>query len=224
VFLDGVDRLHASSSYGKFLVQLVQQYSQPVAEEFIGFAQPADLVERDFIQVVAVDGEAGGDVVFNGVEPPALLRRECGSGRRLVGEPLLIPLFHRQADRGQRSVWVECVPHERDHVRQLLAAVALHLVRFDCLVGLPQPFGLQRLRRLLNRLGQFFDLAVPQAGSMRSRVENLQRFDFVLVVVEELAEVRQQRLRLLLRRGIEAGSQQRVRRLFVDDLLGVDLC
>lgn len=50
-------------SRGKHGIQFIQQLGQLVAEELVGLAEAALLVERREVEVVGFDAEAGGDVV-----------------------------------------------------------------------------------------------------------------------------------------------------------------
>ena len=154
-------------------VQFIKDGGELVAEEFVGPPQAADRVERHFFQVVLLDVQAAGDVVLDGVEPPPLVGGERDARRLLFGQPLLIPLLDRHADRSQRRVRVDGVAHQGDHVHELLAALAPHLLRLDHLKRLPEPG--QRFRpvrvheeRRLVQLGrQFLDVPEPQARPIR---------------------------------------------------------
>ena len=61
----------SSRSHRELLVQLIEQNWQLVPKQFIGFAQATELVERDAVEVVLVDAQAGGEVVFDGDQPAA---------------------------------------------------------------------------------------------------------------------------------------------------------
>ncbi len=120
-------------------VQFIKDGGQPVTEEFVRPAQAADRVERHFFEIVLLDVEAAGDVVLDGVEPPADRRKASPAAACLSAIHCLIPLLDRHADRSQRRVRIDGVAHQGDHVHQLLAAFAPHFFGFDHFVCLPEP-------------------------------------------------------------------------------------
>ena len=59
----------------------------------------------------------------------------------------------------------------------------------------------------------------PQPRPVRSAVEDLNGFEFVLVLLDELLEVRDERLGFLQGMGVVACLEQLILRDLVDDLL-----
>src|SRR5579862_1675205 len=85
-----VFRVFHSDSCRQPRIQLIEDGRQLFAEKLVCPTQPTELVERQIVQVVPLDGQARGNVVPDRIQPSLLLGRERGSGSSLIGQPLLI--------------------------------------------------------------------------------------------------------------------------------------
>ena len=126
--------------------------------------------------------KALGDVVPDRVEPLLLLDGERDALLSLFAEPFLIAFFDRLGERDDRLLRVERVSDQGDQVYQGGAALALDRVGLRRLVRLPDPVGGRPQRRDLEGGGEFLHLPVTQPRLVGAAVEDLDGFEFVLVI------------------------------------------
>ena len=122
--------------------------------------------------------------------------------------------------RHQLVLLVHGVAHQRDEVGEdALGALAFDLGLVQCGVGLPElAFGPQ-VRRGLQRVGQGLQVFELERRLGRAVVEDLERGDFVFVLLDELLEAGDELLGALARGFGEAGFEHGVLRHGIDDLL-----
>ena len=106
----------AGRSCRQHLIQLVEQLGQLGAEELVGLAEAALLDEGRELEVGGVDGEAGGDVVADEVEPGELLGGEGAAAGGLLGEPGGVARVDGVGAGDERVLLVEGDADEGDEV------------------------------------------------------------------------------------------------------------
>ena len=111
-------------------------------------------------------------------------------------------------------VRINGVANQGDHIHKLLTTFASHLFRLNHFIRLPQPgerFGPIRVdeeRWLIKFRSQFLDVPELQPSPIGNAIQDLECFDLVLVVFDELPEARQHRLGFFQRLGIETPPEE----------------
>ena len=199
---------------------------QVFAEKLVGFTQTSELAEGGVFKIVWVDAEAVGNVVADGVKPAALVFCKTRARTFLFSNPFGVSLLNGLGDGDEVFLRLDGVADEGDEVHEAAAALALHLLRLDGFVELPETllWIMDAKWRTLDGGGEFFDVPVLESRAVGAAVENLEGLDLVLIVFDEFAEIGADRASLVLRDFVVTNVQQGVLGDFVDDLfdIGVD--
>ena len=135
------------------------------------------------------DSKIRGDVVADHFEPAALLRRKLFTAGFLLRQPGFEVGIDALGEWDEFVVLVDGEADEGDEIGQdAFRGCSFDLGLIEGGVGLPElGFG-PEMRRLLDRVGQFFDVFEPEGLLVGSIIENLQGGDFVFVVLDEFLE------------------------------------
>ena len=190
-----------------------------VAEHLGGLAEPAGFDEGRVAEVVGRDGERGGDVVADALEPGELLGGEDAAGVLLLEEPGVVAVADEVGVGDELVVLVEGDADEGDEVGEDALAGAAHLRAVELLVRLPELLGRPLVRGPADRLGELLDLAEGEPLGLAAGVEDLEGGDLVAVVLAEPLPGLDRAPRPVCGLGRVAGLEQLVGGGLVDRLL-----
>ena len=92
--------IHCLRSCRQPHVEFIQDASELVAKQFVGPPQATNRIERHLFQVVLLDAQAAGDVVFNRIKPATLVGGKRGTCRLLCQRAIADTVPRRSSRRG----------------------------------------------------------------------------------------------------------------------------
>src|ERR1035438_5226600 len=212
----------AIPSCRQHLIEFVEQRKEAVTKDLLSASQTAPAGEGIEFHVLRFDGEAGRDVIADGLKPAKLIGAEVCAGALLRTKPRGKAGLDLGATRFKLRLLLEGEANEIDQVGGNLGAAAAHMRGVDALVGAPKLVG-SNVRTavdwLLDQIGQRLDLLEREAHGIGLAIENLQHFDFILVFAEELLKRLHHAQGALANHFRGAGFQEMVLVDRVDNLL-----